>query len=108
MTILGIDLGTTNSLVAVLIDGQPSVLANEDGELLDVHDDFDLREPVVLGAVAGHTLLSATASVPVPRTPLTLWLQGRNLTDRLYVTDVANGLRPGAARTVTAGVRLVF
>lgn len=83
-------------------------LADEDGELLGRDDDFDLREPVVLGAVAGHTLLSAHGSAAWPGTPLTLWAQGRNLTNRLYVTDVANGLRPGAARTVSAGVRVVF
>lgn len=83
-------------------------LANEDGALLGAEDDFDLREPVVFGAVPGHTLLSAHASVRLPRTPLTVWLQGRNLTDRLYVTDLANGLRPGAARTVTAGLRVEF
>lgn len=83
-------------------------LANEDGEVLHRGDDFDLREPVVLGRVASHTLLSANASAAIPGTPVTVWLQGRNLTDRLYVTDLANGLRPGAARTVTAGVRIEF
>jgi molecular chaperone HscC len=31
---IGIDLGTTNSLVAVLTDGKPRVLANEPGETL--------------------------------------------------------------------------
>ncbi len=33
-TILGIDLGTTNSEVAVVRDGQPVVLAGDDGELI--------------------------------------------------------------------------
>lgn len=86
----------------------PFTLADEDGEILGPDDDFDLREPVVLGQVPGYTLLSANASVKVPRMPLTLWLQGRNLTDKLYITDLANGLRPGAARTLTAGLRLEF
>ena len=34
MTILGIDLGTTNSLVATLVNGKPETLANELGEHL--------------------------------------------------------------------------
>jgi len=83
-------------------------LADEDGEFLGPDDDFDLREPVVLGSVPSRTLLSASASGPIPGFRLTGYVQGRNLTNRLYVTDLANGLRPGAARTITAGVRFEF
>ena len=32
--VVGIDLGTTNSLVATLDEGQPWVIPDEDGELL--------------------------------------------------------------------------
>jgi hypothetical protein len=35
-------------------------------------------------------------------------VHGRNLANRLYITDLANGLRPGAARTVSVGVRLML
>lgn len=84
------------------------MLADEDGVVLGRDEDFDVREPVVLGPVPSHTLLSVSAGVTIPGTPMTLWLQGRNLTDRLYVTDLANGLRPGAPRTVTAGLRIEF
>lgn len=86
----------------------PLTLADEDGQPLGEDDDFDLREPVVLGRVDSHTLLSASAIIPVPRTPLVVWLQGRNLTDRVYVTDLANGLRPGAPRTLSVGLRVEF
>jgi Fe(3+) dicitrate transport protein len=86
----------------------PFTLADEDGFVLGPGDAFDVREPVVLGRVPGRTLVSARVSHPVPGTRATLWLQGRNLADRLYVADVANGLRPGAPRTLTAGVRLAF
>jgi Fe(3+) dicitrate transport protein len=86
----------------------PFTLADEDGFVLGPGDTFDVREPVVLGRVPGRTLLSARVTYDVPGTPATLWIQGRNLTDRLYVADIANGLRPGAARTVAAGVRVEF
>ena len=83
-------------------------LANEDGEILGPDDDFDLREPVVLGRVPARTLLSASVSAPIPGLGVTAYVQGRNLTNRLYITDLANGLRPGAARTVLAGIRVEF
>jgi len=83
-------------------------LANEDGEILEPDDDFDLREPIVLGSVPSRTLLAASASGPIPGAPLTWYIQGRNLMDRLYVTDLANGLRPGAARTISTWVRFEF
>ncbi|SEP11674.1 TonB-dependent receptor family protein [Aquisalimonas asiatica] len=62
------------------------------------------------GRVPSRTLLSARASY---RTALqgvdtTLWVQGRNLTDRLYISDVQDGLRPGAGRTVMAGLTARF
>ena len=87
---------------------RPLTLATEDGELLGPEDGFDLREPVVLGLVPSYTLLSARARYPIPGTPAAIWVQGRNLTNRLYVLDLQNGLRPGAERTLTIGVRVSF
>jgi Fe(3+) dicitrate transport protein len=61
------------------------------------------------GRVPAHTLLSARAEWTLPGTAATtLWVQGRNLTDRLYISDVQDGLRPGAPRTVVAGVGVRF
>ena len=60
------------------------------------------------GNVPSRTLLSARASYRFKGTPATVWIQGRNLTDKLYVVNVADGLRPGAERTVVGGVKLTF
>jgi Fe(3+) dicitrate transport protein len=90
------------------VNTRPFTLATEDGALLGPEDRFDLREPVVLGLVPSYTLLSARARYPLPGTRASIWVQGRNITDRLYILDLQNGLRPGAERTVTLGVRLSF
>lgn len=82
-------------------------LAGEDGGFIPPGMPFSLRETVVLGEVPTR-VLAARASMVVPGTRVVLWLHGRNLTDRLYVTDLTNGLRPGAGRTVTAGARVQF
>ncbi|HUF72657.1 MAG TPA: TonB-dependent receptor [Gammaproteobacteria bacterium] len=71
-------------------------------------DDFSVREPIVVGRVPSRTLLSARVSYRLPGGNTTVWLQGRNLTDKLYITDVENGLRPGAERTIVAGARIQF
>lgn len=85
------------------------VLATEDGELVVPGDDLEIREPAVLGEVPGRMLVSARASYTPPSMPNTrFWLQGRNLTNKLYVSDFANGLRPGAERQVMGGVTLSF
>lgn len=62
------------------------------------------------GRVPSRTLLSARASY---RTALqgvdtTFWVQGRNLTDKLYINDVQDGLRPGVGRTVMGGFTARF
>lgn len=82
----------------------------EDAECdpLGAGDAIDLREPIVLGAVPSRTLLSARLSYRIRDTGATLWVQGRNLTDKQYVADFQNGMRPGAPRTLVAGVTMVF
>ncbi len=62
------------------------------------------------GRVPSRTLLSARASwhTDVGGTPTTFWIQGRNLTDKLYISDVQDGLRPGAERTYLAGFTTRF
>ncbi|PHS26581.1 MAG: hypothetical protein COA83_02580 [Methylophaga sp.] len=83
-------------------------VANEDGDLLVTGDDLEIREPIILGVVDNYTLLSARASYTLQGSNTTFWIQGRNLTDKLYIVDLENGIRPGARRTVIAGVRLEF
>jgi Fe(3+) dicitrate transport protein len=77
-------------------------------EPLQADDAIDLREPLVLGAVPRRTLLSARVSYRLSGTGATLWVQGRNQTGQDYVADYQNGMRPGAPRTVVAGVSVVF
>lgn len=61
------------------------------------------------GRVSSRTLLSARASYKLPtELDTTLWIQGRNLTDKLYISDIQEGIRPGAPRTVLAGVTFNF
>jgi Fe(3+) dicitrate transport protein len=82
---------------------------DEDGNLLGPGDEFEIREPIIVGKVGSHTLFSARASYrPWDHRDITFWIQGRNLTDKLYITDLENGLRPGAERSVTAGIQLKF
>ncbi|MCS3902863.1 Fe(3+) dicitrate transport protein [Methylohalomonas lacus] len=85
------------------------VLADEDGNPVGPADFLEIREPAVLGEVASRTLFSARASYTLQRSPNTeLWIQGRNLTDKLYIADHANGLRPGFERTFIGGVTVNF
>ncbi len=62
------------------------------------------------GRVPSRTLLSARASwhTNIGDTRTTFWIQGRNLTDKLYISDVQDGLRPGAERTYLAGFTTRF
>lgn len=61
------------------------------------------------GRVPGRTLLSARTSYTLPtQMDATIWLQGRNLTNKLYIADIQEGIRPGAARTLTGGITLRF
>ncbi|MEX0964702.1 MAG: TonB-dependent receptor plug domain-containing protein [Pseudohongiellaceae bacterium] len=83
-------------------------LADEDREPVGPGDALEIREPAVLGQVPSYTLYSASVSFTPTGGNWTVWLQGRNLADKLYITDLENGIRPGAERTVTGGVRFQF
>jgi molecular chaperone DnaK len=51
--LFGIDLGTTNSLIAYVKDGIPAVIANENGEkLVPSVVSFESDETVVVGSAA--------------------------------------------------------
>ncbi|MEX0619041.1 MAG: TonB-dependent receptor plug domain-containing protein [Pseudohongiellaceae bacterium] len=83
-------------------------LADEDREPVGPGDELEIREPAVLGQVPGHTVLSARISYALPDQDITVWAQGRNLNDKLYIADLENGIRPGAERTFVAGVTWRF
>ncbi|WP_123591020.1 TonB-dependent receptor family protein [Salinisphaera orenii] len=87
-------------------------VADEDGNPIDPDNlarptgSVEIREPAVLGEIPDHTLLSARASYDLPDTGFadtTVWIQGRNLTDKQFITDYVNGIRPGPERTVVVG-----
>jgi Fe(3+) dicitrate transport protein len=83
-------------------------LADEDGNPAVPGDLIDLREPIVLGIVPSRTLVSARAGYTLRTFPATVWIQGRNLTGKEYVSDYSNGLRPGAERSLIGGIALRF
>lgn len=92
-----------------LANTQDITLADEDGEPIGPGDTLEIREPAVLGEVPSHTIYSARAQYTFQRDPaITLWVQGRNLTDKLFITDFENGIRPGPERTVIAGITVKF
>jgi len=90
------------------INTRTLTLADEDREPVQAGDELEIREPAVLGQVPSNTLYSASLRYTPYGSDWSLWLQGRNLTDKLYITDLENGIRPGAERTLTAGVKLRF
>ncbi len=58
------------------------------------------------GEVPGVWLLSARANYTIPDTNFVLFVSGQNLTDKIYITDREDGLKPGIGRTLMAGARL--
>lgn len=75
----------------------------------DIENTRDITADGDAGEVPSRTLFSARASYNLPTTTdITVWLQGRNLTDKLYISDVQDGIRPGAERTVLAGATVRF
>lgn len=90
------------------------IILADGGVELGPGDNFSIREPEVRGRVPSHTIFSARASYTMGGTlanmpgSVTFWIQGRNLTNQLYIADVENGIRPGADRTVVGGVTVKF
>ncbi len=52
------------------------------------------------GEVPDVWLLSARGNFKIPNTNTTLFVHGENLTDKLYITDREDGIKPGQGRTV--------
>jgi Fe-S protein assembly chaperone HscA len=102
--VVGIDLGTTNSLVAFMEGGTPVVIPGEDGERLVPSVVAWTDDGVVVGNAARTTLMSDSASAVYSAKRL----MGRDIEDvqgelKLFPFQLAEGLKPGEVLKVSVG-----
>ncbi len=101
---LGIDLGTTNSLVAFMEGDTPVVIPGEDGERLVPSVVAWTDDGVAVGNAARATLMSDSASAVYSAKRL----MGRDIADvqeelKLFPFKLAEGLQPGEVLKVSVG-----
>src|SRR5579871_1238641 len=102
--IVGIDLGTTNSLVAFMQGDSPVVIPGEDGERLVPSVVAWTDDGVVVGNAARGTLMADSASAVYSAKRL----MGRDVADvqeelKLFPFKLAEGLQPGEVLKVSVG-----
>ncbi len=102
--VVGIDLGTTNSLVAFMEGGTPVVIPGEDGERLVPSVVAWTEDGVVVGNAARGTLMTDAASAVYSAKRL----MGRDIEDvqeelKLFPFKLAEGLKPGEVLKVSVG-----
>src|SRR6202041_1109393 len=102
--VVGIDLGTTNSLVAFMEGGTPVVIPGEDGERLVPWVVAWTDGGVVVGNAARGTLVNDSASAVYSAKRL----MGRDIADvqeelKLFPFKLADGLQPGEVLKVSVG-----
>jgi len=102
--VVGIDLGTTNSLVAFMEGGAPVVIPGEDGERLVPSVVAWTDNGVVVGNAARGTLMADSASAVYSAKRL----MGRDIEDvqgelKLFPFKLAEGLKPGEVLKVSVG-----
>src|SRR5580692_12786343 len=102
--VVGIDLGTTNSLVAFMEGGTPVVIPGEDGERLVPSVVAWTDDGVVVGNAARGTLMADSASAVYSAKRL----MGRDIEDvqselKLFPFKLAEGLKPGEVLKVSVG-----
>ena len=102
--VVGIDLGTTNSLVAFMEGGTPVVIPGEDGERLVPSVVAWTDNGVVVGNAARGTLMADSASAVYSAKRL----MGRDIEDvqgelKLFPFKLAEGLKPGEVLKVSVG-----
>jgi Fe-S protein assembly chaperone HscA len=102
--VVGIDLGTTNSLVAFMEGGTPVVIPGEDGERLVPSVVAWTDDGVVVGNAARTTLMNDSASAVYSAKRL----MGRDIEDvqgelKLFPFKLAEGLKPGEVLKVSVG-----
>src|SRR3981081_4224195 len=102
--VVGIDLGTTNSMVAYMEGDTPVVIPGEDGERLVPSVVAWADDGVVGGNAARGTLMSDSASAVYSAKRL----MGRDIEDvqeelKLFPFKLAEGLKPGEVLKVSVG-----
>jgi Fe-S protein assembly chaperone HscA len=102
--VVGIDLGTTNSLVAFMEGGTPVVIPGEDGERLVPSVVAWTDNGVVVGNAARGTLMADSTSAVYSAKRL----MGRDIEDvqselKLFPFKLADGLKPGEVLKVSVG-----
>ena len=102
--VVGIDLGTTNSLVAFMQGDSPVVIPGEDGERLLPSVVAWTDDGVAVGNAARGTLMSDAASAVYSAKRL----MGRDIADvqeelKLFPFKLAEGLQPGEVLKVSVG-----
>src|ERR1700756_2575901 len=102
--VVGIDLGTTNSLVAYMEGDTPVVIPGEDGERLGPSVVGWADDGVVVGNAARGTLITDAASAVYSAKRL----MGRDIEDvqeelKLFPFKLAEGLKPGEVLKVSVG-----
>ncbi len=102
--VVGIDLGTTNSLVAFMEGGTPVVIPGEDGERLVPSVVAWTDDGVVVGNAARGTLMKDSASAVYSAKRL----MGRDIEDvqaelKLFPFKLAEGLKAGEVLKVSVG-----
>jgi Fe-S protein assembly chaperone HscA len=102
--VVGIDLGTTNSLVAFMEGATPVVIPGEDGERLVPSVVAWTDNGVVVGNAARGTLMEDSASAVYSAKRL----MGRDIEDvqgelKLFPFKLAEGLKPGEVLKVSVG-----
>ncbi|MEQ1714467.1 MAG: TonB-dependent receptor [Hyphomicrobium sp.] len=74
----------------------------------EVNTAFGAAEEGEDGEVPGVWLLSARASMKLADTGATIFIHGENLTDKLYISDREDGIKPGQGRTIWGGLKYKF
>jgi molecular chaperone DnaK/molecular chaperone HscA len=102
--VVGIDLGTTNSLVAYMQGGTPTVIPGEDGDRLVPSVVAWTDDGAVVGNAARGTLLKDAASAVYSAKRL----MGRDIEDvqdelKLFPFKLADGLKAGEVLKVSVG-----
>ncbi len=69
---------------------------------------FGAHEEGEDGEVPGVWLLSARASMKLGDTGASVFVHGDNLTDKLYISDREDGIKPGQGRTIWGGFKYKF